>query len=248
MGLAEQYTDPYIAAYRRVPPVGPGVCFVCHTGVNPGWPTCYSCDRTARQVTYPASSILPISLYEVPDQYWNVLRHYKDHESDTVRQTMSTILAATIARFVANHWACIRQMTSGEPTLVTTVPSTRGRAGTHPLVSVVSRVGQLAPLYSDLLVKGPGVIARVRAVDDGFLALRRLDGHRVLLVEDTFTSGARTQSAVSRLWLAGAASVGVLVAGRVVDPEWNDGCRAVWGYAKAPFSFGTCCLCANRVN
>jgi hypothetical protein len=124
---AEHYTDPYMAAYRRVPPRGQGVCALCHRGVGVGAVLCYSCRVTTQNVSMPVSEILPISLYEVPDQIWTVLRNYKDHELAAVRDHLGTVLAATIARFANNHLGCIAQMMGGPPSLVTTVPSTSGR-------------------------------------------------------------------------------------------------------------------------
>lgn len=246
MAAAEQYTDPYMAAYRRVPPVGDGVCSVCHTGTPPGDSTCNSCLITAAQVTYPARMVLPISLYEVPDQLWNVLRYYKDSPRSEVREQLGTVLAATVARFTANHWACTARMMGGEPTIVTTVPSSRGRSGVHPLVRAVRRTALLSSLYMDTLTRGPGVIDHRMAADDGFIASRRLAGHRVLLIEDTFTTGGRTQSATSALRIAGADAVGVLAVGRVIKPDWNENCARVWDYARKPFTFTVCCLCTSE--
>jgi predicted amidophosphoribosyltransferase len=202
---AELYTDPYIAIYRRVPPVRAGVCSLCHTGTGGAeYSTCNSCRVTSQQVTYPVQQILPISLYEVPDQYWTVLRNYKDDPWPEVREHTGTILAATVARFTARHWACISAMIGAEPSLVTTVPSTGARRGQHPLARAVRRSSHLLPLYTDVLRRGPGVVRHRYATDNAFLAAAdRVRGHRVLLVEDTFTTGARTQSAASALRIAG---------------------------------------------
>jgi hypothetical protein len=198
-------------------------------------------------VTYPVQQILPISLYEVPDQYWTVLRNYKDDPWPEVREHTGTILAATVARFTARHWACISAMIGAEPSLVTTVPSTGARRGQHPLARAVRRSSHLLPLYTDVLRRGPGVVRHRYATDNAFLAAAdRVRGHRVLLVEDTFTTGARTQSAASALRIAGASAVGVVAAGRVIDPSWNDNCQRVWQYARAePFDFNVCCLCVR---
>lgn len=247
MATAEQYTDPYMAAYRRVPPVGDGVCSVCHTGTPTGDTVCNSCLVTMGQVTHPVRSVLPISLYEVPDQYWNVLRYYKDDSRPEVRSQLGTVVAATLARFVTAHWNCIvKMMGGGEPTAVTTVPSSRGRrTGEHPLTRAVRRSARLNPLYAAILAQGPGTIGYRRAADDGFIAVRSLRAERVLLIEDTFTTGGRTQSAASALQLAGARSVGVVTAGRVIDPDWNENCRRVWDYARRKlFTFNMCALCA----
>lgn len=240
----EQFTDPFIAAYRRVPPVGSGICPLCHRGVRLDASLCYSCSVTMRQVSRPVTEILPISFYEVPDQYWNVLRYYKDSPAPQVRDQLGTVLAATVARFVAQHWACIVGMTGGQPTLVTTVPSTGGRQGQHPLARAVCRSTLLHPLYRDLLTLGEVQLSRLRASDGGFTSKYQLGGHRVLLIEDTFTSGTRTQSAASALHLAGAAAVGVVAAGRVIDPAYSADCRRVWDYATAkPFTFDVCARC-----
>jgi hypothetical protein len=109
----EQYTDPYLRIYRRVPPGGAGVCIVFHSGPNQGYSTCYSCSITMGQVHYPVTAVLPISLYEVSGQYWHVLRYYKDHHLAEVRAQLATIVSATIARFTYRHWSCIATMLGG---------------------------------------------------------------------------------------------------------------------------------------
>jgi hypothetical protein len=140
MTAVEQYTDPYLRIYRRVPPAGAGVCTVCHSGPKQGYSTCYSCSITMGQIRYPVTAVLPISLYEVSGQYWHVLRYYKDHHLAEVRAQLATIVSATIARFTYRHWSCIATMLGGTPTVVTTVPSTRltARSGEHPLVAAVT--------------------------------------------------------------------------------------------------------------
>lgn len=187
MTAAEQYTDPNLWIYRRVPPAGPGVCIVCHSGPNSGYSICYSCDLTMGQVSHPVTTVLPISLYEVPGQYWHVLRNYKDHHLPETRSQLAMILAATIARFTARHWPCIATMLGGNPTVVTTVPSTRSiaRPGEHPLVLAVGRSSLLSGLHHALLTRGPGQVGHQQASDNAFLVHYDLRGQRVLLIEDT---------------------------------------------------------------
>lgn len=73
---------------------------------------------------------------------------------------------------------------------------------------------------------------------------RQLGGARVLVIDDTLTTGARLQSAASALLLNGASAVAAIVVGRVINPEWNDSCRRIWDEARAAqFSFDHCCLC-----
>jgi hypothetical protein len=250
MAAVERYTDPYLRIYRPVPPAGVGVCAVCHSGPAPGYPICSSCDLTMRQVSRPVPAVLPISLFTVGDQYWYILRQYKDHPRPQVRKELSLTLAATIARFTACHWSCIgAHLGDHAPTLVATVPSTRsaGRPLPHPLVGVVQRIHHLAVLHEEVLVRGPGEVGHRQAHDDVFRPIRDLRQHRVLLIEDTFTTGARAQSAATALHHAGAAAVTVVTAGRVINPDWNDNCHRIWQSAtETSFTFDRCAWCEPR--
>jgi orotate phosphoribosyltransferase len=71
------------------------------------------------------------------------------------------------------------------------------RLGKHPLETAVTRVGALASLYAPLLVRGPAHVDHNRADDLAFTVARRLRGERMLVLDDTLTTGARLQSAMS---------------------------------------------------
>jgi hypothetical protein len=246
MTAIEQYTDPYLAIYRQ-PPMA-GVCIVCHSGPGIGYRTCYSCDATMRQVARPTRNFLPISLYEVQGQFWHMLRYYKDGTQQQQPLLLGTILAATIARFTARHWSCICSLLGGEPGIVTTVPSTRivPRPGEHPLVTVVKRISHLSDLYVSILARGAGAVGHLNASDHAFTVTHDVRGQRVLVIEDTFTSGARMQSAASALQLAGTAGLAVVAAGRVIKPSYNENCQLIWDQAsRRAFSFDTCCMCGG---
>lgn len=244
MASAGQYTDPFLQTYTPVPVAGPGVCAICHSGPGPGHTVCYSCAEVMRQVSYPTRSVVPISLYKLNSQLWHVLRYYKDGSGRSA-DLLAMQVAAIIARFAAQHLQCVARVLGGDPAVVTSVPSTRAsqRPGTHPLEAAVTRVGAFASLYAPLLVRGTAYVDHNRADDDAFIVRRTLSGERVLVVDDTLTTGARLQSAVSALRRNGASAVAGLVVGRVIDPDWNDNCRLIWDQARAtPFSFGDCCL------
>jgi hypothetical protein len=196
------------------------------------------------QVSYPARTIVPISLYTLDSRLWQVLRYYKDG-SGPGSKLFATQVAAIIARFTARHLRCVANVLGGYPTVVTSVPSTRPEQSTwrHPLETAI-RVGPLASRHAPLLVPGPARADHNLADDDAFTVVRRLDGERVLVIDDTLASGARLQSAVSAVRLNGAAAAAGVVVGRVIDPDRNENCRRIWERARAaPFSFDECCLC-----
>jgi hypothetical protein len=227
-----EFTDPYLGVLRPVPPSGPGVCRICHSGPSLGFAVCASCDRVRRQLSRSTEHVLPISLSVVGLQLHQLLWRYKNVPEGT-STTERTTVAAMLARFVNTHLPCIEGRAGGPVDLVTAVPSTSDRAE-HPLVRVVDRSRRLSPLHRAVLTRGSAPVDHDLAGDDVFATRYRLDGARAVLIDDTLTSGARLQSAASTLLRSGARSVVALVVGRVVDPDWNDACRAIWGVVEGP--------------
>lgn len=247
MATAAPYTDPYLHTYTMVPAAGPGVCAVCRSGPGPGYAVCLSCQQVMRQVSHPVTNVIPISLYTGGSPLWHVLRYYKDGSGRTA-ELLATQVAAILARFTGRHLRCVAAVLGGDPAVVTSVPSTRPqpRPGRHPLETAIMRVGRLAPRYRPLLAPGPVYVDHNLADDEAFTVPRRLSGERVLLLDDTFTTGARLQSAASALRLYGASAVAAVVIGRVIDPEWNENCRRIWDQAREiQFTFDQCCLCRD---
>ena len=106
------------------------------------------------------------------------------------------------------------------------MPSTtvRHSAG-HPLGSVIATVTKLKPLAEDVLVRGPGVLDRSTARDDSFVCTQPVRGRRVVLVDDTYVTGAHQQAAAAALWEAGAARVAAVAFGRMIDPDFSEEAR-----------------------
>jgi len=129
--------------------------------------------------------------------------------------------------------------------IVTTVPGTRLRADDHPLVRIAGRlVGQTRDRYQPLLTLGPDASVEGRAVLVGrYRAVHAITGHpAVLLIDDTWTTGGRAQSAAIALHDAGAAKVAVVVLGRHFGRDFGSG-ETYYQQAKAlKFSWDRCCL------
>ena len=105
-------------------------------------------------------------------------------------------------------------------------------------------VSSLASHYEELLLPGSRPARHRSADDDAFKVKARIDGRRVLLVDDMFTSGAEVQSAASALQLAGAIVPAAVVIGRFIKPELNEAARVLWQQASdREFAFDRCCLC-----
>jgi hypothetical protein len=244
MPTVEEFTDPYAAAYTPPPHVGPGVCVVCHGAPFSGQVRCWSCGQTTDSVSHPVELVVPISLCMLGGQLHTVLHDYKRSADRNVRDRHRLQVAATLHRFVRDHGDHVRAAAGGDWDTATIVPSKQPRTEPHALEEVIAMGRSIRALYRPLLEPWePHTIDRARASDRGFRATRDVRGLRVLLLDDTFTSGATFQSAASALGLAGATVVAGVVIGRVIHPEFSDETRELWEAQRPiPFDFSVCCL------
>ena len=196
------------------------------------------------QVSKPGELVVPISLYEIPSQLHHILRHYKSGSYPTQEVDFGVRVISLLAHFLKNHGECISSRAGGEWDVVTSVPSSRPRSGEHPLVTNVHRVRWLDDQFETLLKLGRVQVGHLTASDDGFQAAQDVRGERVLLVDDTFTTGATAQSAASALANAGATVVGIVAIGRVIKPGFSETVKEYWDRQWGPraFTFDRCCL------
>ena len=64
----------------------------------------------------------------------------------------------------------------------------------------------------------------------------------MLLIDDTWTTGANAQSAAAALKAAGAGPVAAVVIGRHLNRKWHQNDRRLRGITR-PFDWGRCALC-----
>ena len=219
MSVAEavQQSAPLAASCIAPPDQGEDVCSVCHGWTRPGYPVCFPCRLTAGQVSWPCRRVAPVSLYRPGGALHQALRGYKDGPPAT-RAVLSRRVGAVLARFLWEEGPRIAP--AGWDALVV-VPSTTGRPGGHPLEAAVAAVRTVATqLWPGALRRGAGGVGHREAGDGAFAVGEGVDvaGTRLLLLDDTWTTGARAQSAASALAAAGADVEAVVVVGRVMTP------------------------------
>jgi predicted amidophosphoribosyltransferase len=235
MATVGELSDPYALFMRNPQPPGTEVCEVCRTFTS-GYSTCYKCGFAARY----ADLVVPISYSEHFGQLHTSLRAYK-RAPDVVAGPLLMQLAAVLWRFLAGHEACLARAAGvARFDLVTTVPSGAAqRDDGHPLRRIVADVvGPTRDRHERLLRRSNTPVAE-RTIDPlKYSPTSTLDGESVLLVDDTWTTGASAQSAAGALKTAGAGSVVVLPIGRHVNPEYQDNAARL--RALPPFSWDIC--------
>jgi hypothetical protein len=135
------------------------------------------------------------------------------------RGRASQLLAALLLVFLRDHGRCgwWGAGLTWPPTHVAVVPSARGRTGPHPLRALISP--HLSCRWTDLVAIPD--YHHVRELDPDRFVAAPVPGGRILLLDDTWTTGASAQSAAMALRRAGARSVATVVLGRHINPEFE---------------------------
>jgi predicted amidophosphoribosyltransferase len=224
------------------PRPGPDVCGVCFN-LTDGYRRCYACSHGGLWL----DAVSPISYSVAGEQLHHVLVGYK-RRSGAVARRFGLELAAVLWRHLAAHERCVAHAAEVDSfELVTTVPSSdRERDQAHPLRQLVGElVGPTRGRHLRLLRRtDASVDAREFSVDK-YHSPTNLSGRSVLLIDDTWTSGANAQSAAAALKAAGAGPVAAVVIGRHLNRGWrhNDGrIRRL----DQPFDWNLCGLCESH--
>ncbi len=165
---------------------------------------------------------------------YSVLMGYKESPVGDVRRRGAAVIDALFTAFFGQHGRCVADMLNGPPGLVLPVPSTSrpppapldriNGLGAHVLRALAGTSGGDSPLW------GPDVLGRTGqpighmaphpgAFEVPTWAAPLVSRHRVLLLDDTYVSGARAQSAAAALRRAGASRVLIVPLGRVIRPD-----------------------------
>jgi hypothetical protein len=188
-----------------------GLCASCRGPAGPRRALCYACRQQAECLPGLLPDVVVPIAYAVKGgpHATNLWRYKSDQpEAADARAALSALLLV----FLRDHGACVwRRAGMARPTHVAVVPSRRGRPGPHPMQA-------LAGPYLRL----PWARLRPAGHDDAGAAhpdpnrfhCEPLAGAAVVLLDDTWTSGASATSAAAALKLAGARSVAVVVLGR----------------------------------
>ncbi|MFC3984062.1 phosphoribosyltransferase [Streptosporangium jomthongense] len=208
--------------------------------MNPGWSRCHPCERHLRSAgAGVADVVVPISYAEKRTQHAHNLAVYKARFPSGEIQTD---LLSLFLLFVRDHLGCVAQAARVSAwSHAAVVPSTRNRPGDHPLRSLVGN--RLGLPWVELSVN-PDIPSEVREFRADWFRVSGGDvgGARVLLLDDTWTTGARVQSVASALKRAGAERVAAVVLGRHVNPGW-DGWRPILRETKdRPFRMDRCAV------
>ena len=218
---------------------GPEVCDTCFN-LTRGYERCYACARGLPWL----DAMAPISYSIGGEQLHHALASYK-RLTGTVARRFTVELAAVLWRFLVAHEPCIAEQAGVEDfPLITTVPSSDPvRDEHHPLRVIVGELsGPTRERHQRLLRRTEIVMPAHEFHREKYEAIRALDKQPVLLIDDTWTTGANAQSAGAALKAAGAGPVAAVVIGRYLNRGWHHNDRRLRRIAR-PFDWERCAYC-----
>lgn len=231
-------TLPCELGFLHSPRRGPGVCVECFN-LTREFRLCFACSSTEQHL----AAMVPVS-YSIAHEYLHhTLASYKRLQGLQAERAARDI-SAILWRFLVGHETCLAAEAGvARFDLVTTVPSGDvGRDEHHPLRYVVGElVGHTRGRHERLLRRSNVQVMPRRFDARRFQAVGKLNGESVLLIDDTWTTGASAQSAASALKAAGAGAVAAVVVGRHVNREWHQNDRKL---DALTFDWSECGLCA----
>jgi hypothetical protein len=224
----------HAAGLSAPPPGAPGLCRTCFGPAAAGRARCFPCELHGQCAPGGLASVVLPAAYAVKGgPHARALWVYKSGEPGGAAARRA--LTAMLLVFLREHGPCLWRRAGwvpprAGPTHVAVVPSNRGRAGVHPLRALAEPYLRLP--WAALAAR-PGADGRARDLDPERFAVPRLDGARVLLLDDTWATGASVQSAAMTLRAAGATAVAAVVLGRHLARP---------GPAAAAFASGQCAI------
>lgn len=206
------------------------VCAYCFGPKGPGFPHCFSCNKLIQSGAPKAllGRVVPVSMAISPGPWYNRMSRYKLADTDD----MYLVAAAAYAALEAYRSELV-SMLGGVIDAICVTPSTRGVADGKSLrllnsIELISDVTRpVVPLLHH--VDGRPKIRNTFTPQlfDGDRS--RVEGRRIVLVDDTWVTGAATISAAAALQRLGAASLVIMPIARrletasILSVAWGPG-------------------------
>ena len=218
---------------------GAGVtCRICATPVS-GRHRCLTCERTYAAAA-PGDIVVPLIYGIKGSESSDVLRGYKDDPQPGARARYARIVDRLLYLGLTLHERCVERQTGQPIDLRLTIPSLKDRPGPHPFAAIALRMNaisqspRLAPRFATM--HDHSISARHFLLTPGIDLTRR----HVMLLDDTWTTGASAHSAALTLRRAGAQRVSIMVIGRWLGPGYADNARFIEGRLQSPYDPRVC--------
>lgn len=210
------------------------VCAWCRGLLGTRVGTCFNCEENAQALDGAVQPIVAVSIYTKPGLLRDWLTFYKDDGETLADPVAGQAVGRIFARFIERNPEWISSL---ELDGAIVVPSTV-RPPPHPLAVLLQAHGSMPFPILTGLSRTSEILGHNRPNPDAFRVGPELVGKRILLLDDVYTSGARSQSAAFALRSAGVIVAGLFVLGRRYNPDYSEDSAVVYAAQQsAPFSW-----------
>ncbi|KAA1250751.1 amidophosphoribosyltransferase [Mycobacterium simiae] len=213
-------------------------CVTCTTPVD-GYERCYRCQHD-RCAGVAADVVAPLVYGIERRQSGMVLRHYKDDPSAQARRQHARVLRRLLYLGITRHQACIETLVGQPVSARVAVPSLNRRPGVHPFVALAAAMKATGEDLTLSPAAGATGERLASATQFEVTSARGLTGQHILVLDDTWTTGSRAQSAALALRAAGAGHVSVMVIGRWLSPGFGRNAEFVSTRLRREYDPGIC--------
>jgi hypothetical protein len=213
-------------------------CEVCATPTG-GYPRCWRCRQDAPTAGL-ADLVVPLIYGIAGQQSGTLLRHYKDNPHPGVRFAHVRVLNWLLYLGITVHQRCLEQRLGAPVTLRLAVPSLRGRPGLHPFLALARGMDAIGLTPALEPADGATSDRIVSATQFTLTPQTDLSGQHVLILDDTWTTGSRAQSAALTVRRAGAQQVSVMVVGRWLDPDYGTNAAFIADHLRSDYQPHRC--------
>jgi len=205
------YVDEYAVRFWQVPHEDdPNVCRLCLGAVSGTFAQCFNCNELLRRSTAPASlrgRVVPMSIARNPGGWYSILQSYKTG----AWREYAPVVASLAYEWLTAHAHRLSDLLGGAADLLTIVPSKKAGV-TFETQRLRFALGIVKPLEERLVrtleCVNPAAYRRARYTPEMFRATPSVvAGKRIVVIEDTWITGATAISAAGALLEAGAHSV-----------------------------------------
>lgn len=221
-GRARALFEEHRPLYVEVPRAGTdGVCHFCLGAVGPTWPQCAACHSIFNLSDCSRDlhdRVVPMTVTLNPSPWYYALRNYKLAQWEEFGKAVACVAYV----WLETHWGDLSRMLGGAPHLITIVPSKQPDVAfdRQRLRLALSPLGDL--LQQTMICSNRDAYHRSAYAPETFTANREtVENKRIVLVEDTWITGATAISAAGALLNAGAESVVVVPIAREMRPEYH---------------------------
>ncbi|MEB3065505.1 MULTISPECIES: amidophosphoribosyltransferase [Mycolicibacter] len=196
-------------------------CATCATPVD-GYTHCIKCQQDASTPGL-ADLVVPLTYVLARSQSGLMMRQYKDDPAPQVRSAQAQVISRLLYLGIVRHQRCVETVIGQPVNRRLAIPGSPNRIGTHPFITMATAMNAVEA--SPQLVPRTDIPISDRDVTPARFAVSppstRFDGQHVMLLDDTWTTGSRTQSAAILLRQHGATHVTVMTVARWIEPTWG---------------------------